>query len=299
MNRRVIVADATGRLGMAVVDRLCSAKSDEFDVSVFGGLLDDDATDLRRNGATLLKTTLSDADAVSDAVSDADAIVFAVETADPDDETTKELAETLLQAAEENDCSQFVLVSAAGVDAGAGDEVPEFAAVRAIEEAVREASLPWTVVHPAYTVQRFEAFREGIESGMLTLPLEEDGSLHVVDGNDVARVVAAVLADPESFERETVEFAAGVYTLDELADAFADVLGHDITGVHAPMDVARDELPEREVARVEFANAGGYAVQADLDDLETRFGFEFTTLESYLRAEWATETAQSSQSMAD
>ncbi|WP_224447575.1 NmrA family NAD(P)-binding protein [Haloprofundus salilacus] len=296
MTRRVLVANASGRLGKTVVEQLCSGEFGSFEVRALTDTLNDDAEDaLSRGGATLVEADSLDADSLATAVDDVDAVFLTADVGDSDAEALETAGGALVDAAERTDLSQFVYASAAA--AGDGTDVPKFEAVSAVERRVSELELPWTVVRPAFLMQWFEEHRRGIESGTLTLPLDDDAPLYLVHVDDVGAMVARVLADPDSFVDETLELAADSYTLDDLATAFAEALGHDVTGVQTPMDVAREELPEEHVALFAFVNGGGYEV--DLDAVRDRYDVEFRSFETYLDTRWSGETAESSESTAD
>ncbi|WP_224332568.1 NmrA family NAD(P)-binding protein [Haloprofundus halobius] len=299
MTRRVLVANATGRLGKAVAEHLSSDECETFDVRVLTDTSTPDVTEFRtEQGPILVEVDASDADALATAVEDADALFLSDDADDADAERERIVAmgEALVEAAERANLPQFVYASAGGVESET--DVPELDAIHAVERRVRDADVPWTVLRPALLMQQFESCRGGIESGTLTLPLEEGSHLHLVDAADVAAVVARVLDSPDTFLGETLELAADAYTLDELASMFADVLGHEVTGIRAPMDAVREELTEERVTLFEFVNDGGYDV--DVEAIRERYEFEFTSFEEYLDANWSAAAPEpSTKSTAD
>ena len=59
------------------------------------------------------------------------------------------------------------------------------------------------------------------------------------------------------------------------------VTGEDVEPVHVPIEDAYDSFGEEFTVMCEWFNEVGYG--ADIDALEERFGFEFTTFPEYLR----------------
>ncbi|AGB36676.1 NmrA/HSCARG family protein [Natronococcus occultus] len=280
MATSVLVTGATGNQGGAVVKHLLESDT-EFDVR---GLTRDDsgetAQTLSERGVTMVEGDLDDKASLEPHVAEVDA-VFAVtnfwtQGYDAQVKQGKNLADVSSEAGVEH----FVLSGVGSHWADTG--VPHFDSAQEIDQYAQDLELPITVLGPVFFFQNFEAFAEDVvEDGQIALPLEEGVALQMVDTGDVGRAAATVLANPEAFLGERIELAGDELTLSEAADVLADVTGRDVEPVHVPIEDAYDSFGEEFTVMCEWFNEVGYG--ADLEELEDRFGFEFTDFERYLR----------------
>ena len=75
-------------------------------------------------------------------------------------------------------------------------------------------------------------------------------------------------------------------TLAEAAETFSAVTGLDVEPYYVSIEDARDQAGDEWADMCAWFNETGYS--ANIAELEEAFGFEFTTLEAYLRRErWA------------
>jgi len=276
----VLVVGATGNQGGAVVDHLL-ASEDAFDVR---GLTRDASTDAARElsdrGVTMVEGDLDDPETLRDPVADADA-VFAVTNFwtvgyDRQVQQGKHVADV---AAEEG-VDQFVFSGVGSHDEDTG--IPHFDSAAEIDRHVRDLDLPWTILKPVFFFENLEAFAEDIvEDGRIALPLEEGVDLQMVSNDDLGHAAAVAFEDPDEFVGESIDLAGDEKTLGETAETLSEVTGIDVEAVHVPIEDAYESFGEEFTVMCEWFNEVGYS--ADIAALENRFGFEFDTLEAYLR----------------
>ncbi|PSQ07882.1 NmrA/HSCARG family protein [Halobacteriales archaeon QS_6_71_20] len=281
----VLVVGATGNQGGAVVDHLLASERD-FDVH---GLTRDASSDAARKladrGVTTVEGDLNDPETLREPVADADA-VFAVtnfwtQGCDAQVRQGKNVADV---AAEEG-VEQFVFSGVGSHDEDTG--VPHFDSAGEIDEHIRSLDLPWTMLKPVFFFENLEAFAEDIvDEGTLALPLAEGVSLQMVSNDDLGHAAAVAFENPDEFVGESTDLAGDELTLAETADTLSAVTGVDVEAVHVPIEDAYESFGEEFTVMCEWFNEVGYS--ADVDALPERFGFEFDTLEAYLRSHgWA------------
>ena len=157
------------------------------------------ADDVRADGAepVLLDLEKAGADEVAAAIDGADAVVFAA-GAGPGSGAARKMtvdrdgAVTLVRAAEAAGVGRYVIVSSVGAEAPPdGDDVFSvyLRAKAEADQAVMASSLAWTVVRPGPLTDA---------PGTGTVRLETEPFRADVTRDDVARVVAATLAEPRS-----------------------------------------------------------------------------------------------------
>jgi uncharacterized protein YbjT (DUF2867 family) len=281
--KSVLVAGATGTQGGAVVDALLSGAYGDFEV--YGLTRDEEseaAEELSERGVTVVEGDMTDEERMADLCADVDG-VFVVTTPFEDGlEAEREQGRALIGAAADAG-AHVVFASAAGSFFQIG--VPHVDSKHVIEQNLYNRTVSRTIVRPVHFMQNFESKAEEIRDGELALPLDHDVPLELVDAADVGRFAAMAFADPETFGGATFELAGDALTLDEMADAFGDALGREVTPTS--LDVSDYDVREaagRDVAKLfEWYNTGGYGV--DVDALAEKFGVRPRTFADYLADE--------------
>jgi uncharacterized protein YbjT (DUF2867 family) len=273
VTRTVLVTGATGQQGGSVVDALLAGEHGAFDVR---GLTrrpgSDAAAALRDRGATVVEGDTTDRAAMDRALAAVDA-VFLVTAADTGDGERAQ-GRTVVEAAAAADVEHVVFSSGGNADRRPG--IPHVDAKHDVERRPAELDVPATALRPHSFMQNFERRREEIRGGRLALPLPT-GAVHVlVDATDVGRFAARALSAPDEYAGVTVELAAELLTLEEIAAAFADVVGREVEPVHVPLASVSDGM----AAFMRFVADA----EADPDRLREEFGFDPRGLREYLLA---------------
>jgi uncharacterized protein YbjT (DUF2867 family) len=282
---RVLVVGATGNQGGAVVDHLLASDA-AFDVR---GLTRDATSDaaaaLEDRGVTMVEGDLDDPETLRDPVSDADAVFAVTNFWTQGYDAQVRQGNAIADVASEEGVDQFVFSGVGSHDEDTG--VPHFDSAGEIDDHIRSLDLPWTVLKPVFFMENLEAFAEDVvDDGQLALPLAEGVGLQMVTNDDLGHAAAVALANPEEFVGESIDVAGDERTLAETADILTAVTGREVEAVHVPIAEAYETFGEEFTVMCEWFNEVGYS--ADVPGLESRFGFAFTDLETYLRgAGWA------------
>ena len=281
MTTSVLVTGATGNQGGSVVEHLLASDT-EFDV--YGLTRDasgDRAQELSEQGVSMVEGDLNDKDSLAPHVAEVDAVFAVTNFWTEGYEQQVQQGENIAEVASEEGVDQFVFSGVGSHEKDTG--VPHFDSAEEIDQHAQELDLPLTVLQPVFFFQNFEAFAEDIvEDGQIALPLEEGVSLQMIDVDDVGHAAAVALENPDEFVGEHVELAGDELTLAETADLLSEVTGQDVDPVHVPIEDAYESFGEEFTVMCEWFNEVGYS--ADIPALEEQFGFEFTDLESSLRA---------------
>ncbi|ELY37846.1 NmrA/HSCARG family protein [Natronorubrum tibetense] len=281
MTTSVLVTGATGNQGGSVVEHLLASDT-EFDV--YGLTRDasgDRAQELSEQGVSMVEGDLNDKDSLAPHVAEVDAVFAVTNFWTEGYEQQVQQGENIAEVASEEGVDQFVFSGVGSHEKDTG--VPHFDSAEEIDQHAQELNLPLTVLQPVFFFQNFEAFAEDVvEDGQIALPLEEGVSLQMIDVDDVGHAAAVALENPDEFVGEHVELAGDELTLAETADLLSEVTGQDVDPVHVPIEDAYESFGEEFTVMCEWFNEVGYS--ADIPALEEQFGFEFTDLESSLRA---------------
>ncbi len=190
---------------------------------------------LAQSGAELVVGDLRDERSLARAMSSA-SVAYAITT--PFEEGADAevgQGEAIIRAAVEARLPWLIFASVA---AASRAEVPHFQSKAQIEERLRDAPVPWTVVAPSYFYENVLGSRAAILKGLLPLPLPVDKPLHQVGLRDLGAVVAAILDRREEHLSERVEIAGDAPTLREMAGALGT------RAVETPLEDMREHSPD-------------------------------------------------------
>jgi len=205
---------------------------------------------LAKSGAQLVVGDLRDERSLARAMSGA-AVAYAITTPfEEGAEAEVRQGEAIIRAAFEARIPWLIFASVA---AAGRAEVPHFQSKARIEQRLRDAPVPWTVVAPSYFYENVIGSRAAILEGLLPLPLPVDKPLHQVGLRDLGAVVAAILDRRQEHLSGRVEIAADAPTLEEMAGALG------ARAVETPLDDLREHRPDL-AAMYAFLADDGYGI---------------------------------------
>lgn len=205
---------------------------------------------LAKSGAQLVVGDLRDERSLARAMSGA-SVAYGITTPfEEGADAEVRQGEAIIRAAVEARLPWLIFASVA---AAGRAEVPHFQSKARIEERLRDAPVPWTVVAPSYFYENVLGSRTAILEGLLPLPLPVGKPLHQVGLRDLGAVVAAILDRREEHLSERVEIAGDAPTLREMAGALG------ARAVETPLDELRERSPDL-AALYAFLAADGYGI---------------------------------------
>jgi uncharacterized protein YbjT (DUF2867 family) len=253
MTGHFAVLGATGAQGGAVVTALLESGS-----TVRGITRRTDSASAQRlsaAGVEVVAADLSDEASVAQAFTGVDG-AYAL-TTPFEDGPEAEIAQgrTILDAALAARVPHLVFSSVADADQHTG--IPHFDSKAAVEVALAQSRLSYTIVGPSYFYDNMLGGLDAIKAGVFELPLPADAPLQQLSRRDLGRFVAAVLDDPDPVRGARIDIASDQPTGRQMAAALSETLGRPVELVtHDPALIASDDMR----AMFTFLASGGYTV---------------------------------------
>lgn len=280
----ILVTGATGTQGGAVVDALLAAEADYAIHGLTRNPASDQARALAERGVTMVQGDLNEIDTLRPLVADVDAVFCVTDFWTAGYEQQVQQGKNVADAAAEAGVRHVVFSGVGSHDRNT--DIPHFDSAWEIDQYLQQRGLPVTVLKPVFFMQNLEGMRDQILDGTLALALKEGVSLQMIDAADIGRAAERAFADPDTFIGTRHDLAGDELTLTEAAGIFSDVTGVQVTPVHVPVEQLREQMGDEFADMFVWFNDVGY--EADVDALETTFGFRFACLKEYLREHgWA------------
>ncbi|MFD0318761.1 NAD(P)H-binding protein [Streptomyces flavalbus] len=227
----IVVTGATGNVGRSLVRTLAAAGAPVTATS--RGIADADLPD----GVRRLPADLTDVESLRPVLEGADALFL--QNGGPSAQLLD--APGILGAAKAAGVERVVLLSSQGVTTR-----PESAShggvARAIEDAVRQSGLDWTVLRPGGFASNAFAWAASVRAERTVAAPFADVGLPVVDPDDIAEVAAVALREDGHAGRSYELTGPAVITPRAQAAALGDALGEPVRFVELTREQARERL---------------------------------------------------------
>ncbi|GAS86872.1 NmrA/HSCARG family protein [Mycolicibacterium brisbanense] len=215
------------------------------------------AQHLSQTGVEVATADLADIDALVRAFADATG-VFAVTTPfedGPDAELEQGL--NMVTAAAKAQVPHLVFSSVANADQHTG--IPHFESKAAIETALAESGVPYTIVGPTYFYDNMLGGLDELRTGRFSLPIPPTTPLQQLSRRDLGRFVATVLHDPQRFIGSRIDVASDAPTPRQMTAALEQSVGRPIELI--TLDPARIGSPDM---RAMFTYLSEHGYSADI-----------------------------------
>ncbi|MCA6091493.1 NmrA/HSCARG family protein [Streptomyces sp. SCA3-4] len=250
----VAVTGATGAQGGATARALLTAGHR---VRALTRRTDSPAADaLRALGADVRHADFDDPASLDAALAGADSL-FAVTTPFGTGIATEtRQGKALVDAAAAARLGHVVFTSAAHADRGTG--VPHYESKHAIEQHLRAAGVPWTVIAPAAFMDNYAGgwTLDGLRDGTFAWPMPTDQPLTLIPAADIGAFAALVLQRRDEFAGRRIDIASDELTPAGIADALAAALGRPVAHREVPLDYVRSRSEDLAAMFDYFAAAG-------------------------------------------
>lgn len=286
----VLVIGATGNQGGVTIEHLLAADR-EFAVRGLTRTPDSEAARaLAERGVDVKRGDLNDEETLRSAVDGVDAVVIVTNIWTAGFDGAVRQGKNIADVATNAGVDHIVFSGSGYHDRDLGVSALEPAGE--IEEYIRSLEVPVTVLRPVWFMHNLEPAFEDISDGTLALPIAEDVTFQMIDVDDVGRAIVQVLSAPDEFAGDGIDLAGDEHTPGEMARILSEVTGTEVQPSRVPIEDAREELGEEMAELFQWFNDEGYSV--DVEDLERRFGFQFTSFPEYLENNgWADKTRPS------
>lgn len=229
----IVVTGATGNVGRLVVDNLAAAGHAVTAVSRgSSGPLPS------RPGVTPALADLADVASITDALAGASALFVLVSGAGGHVD-----GQALLAAASRAGVRRVVLQSSQAVATRPGSIA--YAPLAALEDAVRNSGLAWTVLRPGGFATNAFAWIQTIKEKHAVFAPFVDIALPAVDPADIAEVAAAALTDPAHAGATYTLTGPAATTPRQRVAALGEALGHPLQLVQLSPEQAHSKLSEQ------------------------------------------------------
>ncbi|MEU5592871.1 NmrA/HSCARG family protein [Streptomyces sp. NPDC020298] len=260
----VAVTGATGAQGWATARALLAAGHR---VRALTRRPDSPAADaLRDLGAEVCHADFDDRPSLKAALTGADSL-FAVTTPFGTDTATEvRHGRTLVDTAAEARLGHIVFTSAAHADRGTG--VPHYESKHVIEQHLRAAEVPWTVIGPAAFMDNYAGgwTLDGLREGTFGWPMPAGRPLALIPASDIGAFAALVLQRRDEFTGRRIDIASDARTPGQIAEILAAATGRPVTHQEVPLAHVRTRSADL-AAMFEYFTTVGLDVDVDVAGL--------------------------------
>lgn len=198
---------------------------------------------LKHMGAEVAEADLDDAQSLNHALPGTDAL-FSVQLAPgPDPDIERRQARILMDAARAAGIRHVIHSSVSNT--GAFDSMAGWAegrwernyweSKRDAEDYVRDGGFPtYSILRPAFMMDNFAVPKAqwmfpDLAEGRILTAIEPETPMILIAAEDIGRVVAAAIADPDRFAQQTIELAGDLLTLPRIASILTELRGATVS----------------------------------------------------------------------
>lgn len=286
VQKLVLVTGATGKQGGAAARHLLGrgvrVRALTRDPNKPAGRL------LARSGVEVVQGDLDDRASVERAVAGVDG-VFSVQNFWETGYAREVKQGTMLaDAAKMAGVKHFVYSSVGSAHRSTG--IPHFDSKWEIEQYIRAAALPYTILRPVFFMQNWHSYvRDPILNGTLPQPLDPDRPLQQISVDDIGAFAAMALDDPSKWLEREMDLAGEELTMPRVAETLTRVLGREVRYTQVDWGDFRKTAGEEMYLMYRWFNDVGYG--ADIAACRREYP-RMQTLEQVIRShDWRPEQA--------
>lgn len=231
---KILVTGGTGTVGSKLIDELLKRKA-----NVRALVRSKEATARIPDGVEIFFGDLLDPVSVHHALRDVDKL-YLLNAVVPDELTQGLIAVGL---AKRLGIQHIVYHSVFGVEAF--KDVPHFASKLAIENALRELDLPFTIIRPSYFFQNDLALKDAItKAGVYPVPLGDIG-ISAVDVRDIAEAAAIVLTGHDHIGKTFNLVGPDNLSGNMVASLWSRLVGKEVRYTGHDMDAFEEDMRKK------------------------------------------------------
>lgn len=234
--KTIFVTGATGNQGGAVVTSLIK---NGFKIKALTRKIDSaKAQVLQKQNIELVKGDLNDLTTFRNHLKDVDGI-FSVQSFENGIETEIRQGIDLANIAKEYGVTHFLYSSVAGAELNTG--IPHFESKYKIENHIKQLSLPYTILRPNSLFENFliPQVRSRILKGKLASPINKNKIQQFISAVDIGEISSDIFLNKSKYLGKTLTIGSEEMDMQQVANAFSDVLGKEISYQKFPMLIAR------------------------------------------------------------
>lgn len=162
------------------------------------------------------------------------------------------------EAARRARVSHLVYSSVASADQKTG--IPHFESKFKIEEYIRTAGVPYTIIRPVFFMENWLGMRQRIEQGTLALPLKPETRLQMIAVDDIGAFAAMAFEHLGHWQGRAFELAGDELSMKALADAFSRVENRSVQYAQVPWEDFTSQVGADLAAMWRWFEDAGYHV---------------------------------------
>ena len=238
------------------------------------------ARQLEAQGAEVAAGDFTDSESLVRAATGADAVFCMTTPLEHGVEGETEQGLTMLAAAGRAGVGHLIYSSVGGADQATG--VPHFDSKHAVEQAIAQSAVPYTIIAPAFFMDNLTSpwFAQGIADGKLAMAMPGTTPLQQIAVADIGAFAAAVIERRESVFGRRFDIAGDELSGDAAAEVLSEITDRTVAYAGFPPDAMRAQSEDMALM-YEWFESTGYS--ADIDGLRR----EFPDVPWHRFAEWA------------
>lgn len=283
-NRTIVVTGATGKQGGAVFHHL---KQRGFALrALVRNPEQPGVRELEGSRVEILRGDFDDLKSIERALDGADG-AYSVQPFRGGPETEIRQGIAFAEAANRQEVGHFVYSSVAAAEQNTG--IPHFESKAKIEDRIRQTGTPYTIFRPVFFMENWLMMREGIENGVIMLPLSPQTRLQMVAVDDIGAFVGLAFEHPGHWHNRAFELAGDELSMTQLAEAFSRASGRDVRYRQASWDEFEQRAGREMTVMYRWFEEKGYSV--DIAAVRRNYA-ELTTFNRWLSQKWGRPAAQ-------
>lgn len=187
--------------------------------------------------------------------------------------TDKEIRQgfNFVTVSKEQGVKHIIYSSVVGCDLNTG--IPHWESKWKIENHIRSAGIEFTILRPSSLFENLllPQVRGRILKGKLVLPTRADKVQQFICADDIGRVSAVILSDPEKYAGRTIMLASEQMDGIELAAVFSKVLNKNIKFQQLPKLIVRLVMGKGLAKMFRWINDNDVVFIKDIDELKKEF----------------------------
>lgn len=140
----------------------------------------------------------------------------------------------LVDAAERQVLDQIVYSSVGSADQNTG--IPHFDSKFQVEERIRRAGIPYTILRPVFFMENWLGMRQMIEQGAITLPLKPETRLQMIAVDDIGAFAAMAFEHPGKWHGRVIDLAGDEHSMEETARLLSRPARREVTYRQIPWE---------------------------------------------------------------
>ena len=266
--KNVLITGITGQQGGAVARNLIDKNINLFGLSrnTNSGI----SKELSKLGVQVLEGDLDDLSSYKSHLENIDTVFF-VQALEQGAKNEIKQGKMFIAEAKKQGIEHFVYSSVLGADLKTG--VPHFDSKYELEKYIAQNEITCTILRPASFNENFlnPEITKRILKGKLVMPLNKNVIQQYISTEDIGKIAAQVIKNPENYKNKTITIATDEKSLAEVAEIFSQILNKMITYQKLPGIITWLVMGKDLRKMFAYMNKNNFKAVEDIDALKNEF----------------------------